>query len=80
MLVKVKVKGKAKGKVRGDQEDKDDKYDKGGLPFEAHYFLRCLLHNRLIDIYSPKMMSLMSCLYVLIKVTLRNIAFGFLNM
>lgn len=52
--VKVKVKGKGKVKGKEDKEDRDDKYDKGGLPFEAHYFLRCLLHDHLLDIYAPK--------------------------
>lgn len=51
---KVKVKGKGKVKGKEDKEDRDDKFDKGGLPFEAHYFLRCLLHDHLIDIYAPK--------------------------
>lgn len=52
--VKVKVKDKVKVKGKEDKGDQDDKYDKGGLPFEAHYFLCCLLHDRLLDIYTPK--------------------------
>ncbi len=46
-----KVKVKVKGKVKADKEDK---YDKGGLPFEAHYYLACLLHDRVLDIYEPR--------------------------
>jgi len=48
---KVKVKGKVKVK---EKADKEDKYDKGGLPFEAHYYLSCLLHDRVLDIYEPR--------------------------
>lgn len=48
---KVKVKGKVKVK---EKADKEDKYDKGELPFEAHYFLSCLLHDHVLDIYEPR--------------------------
>jgi hypothetical protein len=43
-------KGKVKGKVKV-KEHKNDKFDIGEAPDNCHYFVKCLIHDHLIDAY-----------------------------
>ena len=50
---KVKVKDKVK-----EKDDKKDKWDIGSCPFQLDYFTKCLISDRIIDVYDLKLSEL----------------------
>lgn len=50
---KVKVKEKVK-----EKDDKKDKWDIGNCPFQLDYFIKCLISDRIIDVYDLKLSEL----------------------
>ncbi len=54
---KVKVKDKVKEKVK-EKDDKKDKWDIGSCPFQLDYFTKCLISDRIIDVYDLKLSEL----------------------
>ena len=50
---KVKVKEKVK-----EKDDKKDKWDIGSCPFQLDYFTKCLISDRIIDVYDLKLSEL----------------------
>ena len=54
---KVKVKDKVKEKVK-EKDDKKDKWDIGNCPFQLDYFTKCLISDRIIDVYDLKLSEL----------------------